>query len=64
MGRTLLLGSMYCLLLSRHLCKSEVSTKCVILHHKGLCFNFQHLDLPTFRPALYCSPCWSTSYDA
>lgn len=38
--------------------------KCVILHHKGLCFNFQHLDLPTFRPALYCCPCWSTSYDA
>lgn len=34
--------------------------KCVIIHHEGLCFNFQQLDLPTFRPTLYCSPCWST----
>lgn len=39
--------------------------KCVIIHHEGLCFNFQYLeDLPTFRPALYCFPCWSASDDA
>lgn len=42
-------------LLRRHLCKSEVSTKMCDHTSRRPCFSFQHLDLPTFRPTLYCS---------